>query len=78
MCIFESVPPSVLEKKGKRAKMRKLTESEVGLRCLKSRKTSHGNKEVCLKGICQKVVVSAVIWVRNANKNTEEESQREV
>ena len=54
MCVFEAVPPLMLEKKGKRAKMKKLIESEVGLHSLKSRNTSQGNKEVCLKGIWRK------------------------
>lgn len=37
--------------------MRELIELEVGLHCLKSRKRCHGNKEVCLRAICKKMVV---------------------
>lgn len=62
-------------KRGKRAKMRKLIESEVGLLCLKSRKISHGNRSV-FEGRLQKD--TALIWVRNADKSVEEESWREV
>lgn len=49
--LFDSVistPFSVLKKRGKRAKMSKLIECEVGLHCLKSRKKSGGDKEVYL------------------------------
>lgn len=48
--------------------MKKGIKSEVGLHCLKFGKTSH-RKKVCLKGICQKVVISAVIWVKSASKS---------
>lgn len=41
-------------KRGKRARLRNLIELKVGLPCLKSRKTSHENKEVYLKAICKK------------------------
>lgn len=48
--------------------MKKGIKSEIGLHCLKFGKTSQGEK-VCLKGICQKAVISAVIWVRSASKS---------
>lgn len=64
-CAFLSVykvePSSMLEK-SMRAKMRKLNELEVGLHCLKSRKTCHGNKEVYFRAICKKVVVQLFEW----------------
>lgn len=59
---------SARKKKAKRAKMKKGIKSEIGLHCLKFGKTSQGEK-VCLKGICQKAVISAVIWVRSASKS---------
>lgn len=48
-------------KRDKRARMKNLIELEVGLHCLKSRETSHGNKEVYLKTRCKNMVVSEVI-----------------
>lgn len=69
MSIFGLYPAQCArKKKAKRARMKKGIKSEVGLYCLKFGKTSHREK-VCLKGICQKAVISAVIWVRSANKS---------
>lgn len=65
------------KKSQERVKMKKGIKPEVGATLFKVWKDKSGRKGV-FEGICQKAVISAVIWVKVLIKVTEEEPQREV